>query len=99
MKFSQELNEPAFKPREIIAGKEAQTRAEDLLAMPQEEFSAAFHKFADEAGAVEAHYTGSSPASRRPMRSSKPVASHDRLRFDSETGTRICAATNCSIAS
>ena len=42
--FAQELKEPAFAPREVLAGKDAQTLAEDLLAMEQAEFSAAFRK-------------------------------------------------------
>lgn len=33
---------PEFAPREFIAGKDASTLARDLLAMTQEEFSAAF---------------------------------------------------------
>lgn len=44
MKFAQELKEPAFRPREVIANKDARTLAEDLLAMEQAEFSAAFRK-------------------------------------------------------
>ena len=44
IKFAQELKEPAFAAREFIAGKDATTLAEDLLAMPQDEFSAAFRK-------------------------------------------------------
>ena len=43
-KFAQELKEPAFKPREFIAGKDARALAEELLAMGQAEFSAAFRK-------------------------------------------------------
>jgi hypothetical protein len=42
VKFAQELNEPVFAPREALAGKDALTLARDLLAMTQEEFSAAF---------------------------------------------------------
>ncbi|HEV7993375.1 MAG TPA: 4Fe-4S double cluster binding domain-containing protein, partial [Gemmatimonadaceae bacterium] len=42
VKFAQELKQPAFAPREALAGKDAQTLAGDLLAMTQEEFSAAF---------------------------------------------------------
>lgn len=40
----QELKEPAFKPRAFLAGKDAKTLADDLLAMSQDEFSAAFRK-------------------------------------------------------
>ena len=42
--FASELKEPAFAPRDVIAGKDARTLAEDLLAMSQEDFSAAFRK-------------------------------------------------------
>jgi epoxyqueuosine reductase len=42
--FASELKERAFAPREVIAGKDAKTLAEDILAMSQEEFSAAFRK-------------------------------------------------------
>lgn len=42
VKFAQELQEPAFAPREVIAGKDAHTLARDLLAMEQAEFSATF---------------------------------------------------------
>jgi epoxyqueuosine reductase len=42
VKFAQELKEPAFAPREVLAGKDARTLARELLAMTQEEFSAAF---------------------------------------------------------
>ena len=44
VKFAQELKEPAFAPREFIAGKDARTLARDLLALSQAEFSAAFRK-------------------------------------------------------
>lgn len=44
VKFSQELQEPAFAPRNLIAGKDARTLAAEILAMSQEEFSAAFRK-------------------------------------------------------
>ena len=43
-KFAQELKEPAFAPREFLAGKDATTLSEDLLAMSQDDFSAAFRK-------------------------------------------------------
>ena len=42
MKFAQELKEPAFAPREVLAGKDARTLARDLLRMTQGEFSVAF---------------------------------------------------------
>jgi epoxyqueuosine reductase len=42
VRFSEELKEPAFAPRDVLAGKDARTLAGDLLAMTQEEFSAAF---------------------------------------------------------
>jgi epoxyqueuosine reductase len=42
VKFAQELKEPAFAPRELLAGKDARTLARDLLTMTQEEFSVAF---------------------------------------------------------
>jgi epoxyqueuosine reductase len=41
-RFAQELKEPAFAAREVLAGKDARTLARELLAMSQEEFSAAF---------------------------------------------------------
>jgi epoxyqueuosine reductase len=44
VRFASELKEPAFAPREVIAGKDARTLAEELVAMSQEEFSAAFRK-------------------------------------------------------
>ncbi len=36
--------EPAFAAREAIAGKDARTLATEILAMSQEQFSAAFRK-------------------------------------------------------
>ena len=42
--FATELKEPAFRPRDFIAGKDARRLAEDLLAMSQDDFSAAFRK-------------------------------------------------------
>ena len=33
---------PRFAPREVLAGKDARTLAREILAMTQEEFSAAF---------------------------------------------------------
>ena len=45
VKFSQELAEDSpFAPREFIAGKDALTLARDILALDQEQFSAAFRK-------------------------------------------------------
>ncbi|MEO7104316.1 MAG: hypothetical protein ABI119_13355 [Gemmatimonadaceae bacterium] len=44
MKFSRDATEPAFAAREIIAGKDSFALANDVLAMTQEEFSAAFRK-------------------------------------------------------
>ncbi|HEV2643918.1 MAG TPA: hypothetical protein VGT98_14475 [Candidatus Elarobacter sp.] len=44
MKFSRDATEPAFAAREVVAGNDARTLAEDLLAMGQAEFSAAFRK-------------------------------------------------------
>jgi epoxyqueuosine reductase len=42
VRFSQELKVPEFAPREVLAGKDARTLARELLAMSQDEFSAAF---------------------------------------------------------
>jgi epoxyqueuosine reductase len=42
VRFAQELREDAFAPREFLRGKDARTLARDLLALSQEEFSAAF---------------------------------------------------------
>ena len=42
VRFAEELNEPAFTPREVFAGRDARTLARDILQMTQEEFSAAF---------------------------------------------------------
>ncbi len=44
VKFSRDATEPSFAAREVIAGKDAQTLATEVLAMEQEEFSAAFRK-------------------------------------------------------
>jgi epoxyqueuosine reductase len=38
------LKEPAFAPREVIAGKDARTLAREILEMSQEEFAAAFRR-------------------------------------------------------
>lgn len=42
IRFSQELKEPAFAAREVIAGKDARTLARDILAMSDEDFRTAF---------------------------------------------------------
>jgi epoxyqueuosine reductase len=42
VKFAQALKVPEFAPRDFLAGKDAQELARDLLAMTQDEFSAAF---------------------------------------------------------
>jgi epoxyqueuosine reductase len=42
VRFAQELKEPAFAPREVLAEKDARTLARELLVMTQDEFSAAF---------------------------------------------------------
>jgi epoxyqueuosine reductase len=42
IRFAQDLKEPAFAPREALAGKDARTLARELLGMTQEEFSRAF---------------------------------------------------------
>lgn len=45
IKFARELPEGSpFAPREVIAEKDARTRATEVLAMTQDEFSAAFRK-------------------------------------------------------
>ena len=45
MKFSQELAEGSpFEARAFIAGKDAATLARDVLALDQEQFSAAFRR-------------------------------------------------------
>lgn len=42
VKFARALKVPEFAPRAFLAGKDAATLAQDLLALTQEEFSAAF---------------------------------------------------------
>ncbi len=42
VKFAQELKEPVFAARAVLAGKDARSLARELLAMTQEEFSASF---------------------------------------------------------
>jgi epoxyqueuosine reductase len=42
VRFSRELSEDAFRPREALAGKDAGTIARELLAMSPDEFSARF---------------------------------------------------------
>ena len=45
MRFARELAEESpLQPREVLRGKDARTLARELLAMSQEEFSAAFRK-------------------------------------------------------
>jgi epoxyqueuosine reductase len=44
IKFAQELMEPAFAPRDFLAGKDARTLARDVLAMSPDQFPAAFKK-------------------------------------------------------
>ena len=42
VRFAQELREPAYAAREVLAGKDARTLARDLLAMDDEQFRAGF---------------------------------------------------------
>ena len=42
MKLAQELKEPAFAPREVLAGKDARQPVRALLAMTPEELSVSF---------------------------------------------------------
>jgi epoxyqueuosine reductase QueG len=42
VKFAQELKEPAFAPREVLAGRDTRQLARDLLARTPEEFSVVF---------------------------------------------------------
>lgn len=42
VRFAQELKEPAFAPREVLAGRDARTLAHELLAMSNEDFRIAF---------------------------------------------------------
>jgi epoxyqueuosine reductase QueG len=44
VKFSRDATEVAFAARDVIAVKDARTLANDVIAMSQEEFSAAFKK-------------------------------------------------------
>lgn len=45
VKFSQELaDDSPFQAREFIAGKDALTLAQDILALDQKQFSAVFRK-------------------------------------------------------
>jgi epoxyqueuosine reductase len=44
VKFSTDATESAFAARDVSAEKEARTLTEELIAMSQEEFSAAFRK-------------------------------------------------------
>ena len=42
VKFAQELKEPAFAPRRVLAGKDARLLARELLEMTREQFSSSF---------------------------------------------------------
>jgi epoxyqueuosine reductase len=42
VRFSRELKETAFAPREVLAGKDPRTLAHELMNMSQDEFTAAF---------------------------------------------------------
>jgi epoxyqueuosine reductase QueG len=42
VRFATALTEPAFAPRAVLGGKDARTLAPELLAMTQEDLSAAF---------------------------------------------------------
>lgn len=42
VKFAQALHEPAFAPRAFVAGKDASTLANDVLALTAEQYAAAF---------------------------------------------------------
>src|SRR5687768_15704755 len=44
VKFARELREPAFPPREALAGKDARQLERELLGMSQSDFSAAFKR-------------------------------------------------------
>jgi len=44
VKFARDATEPAFAAREVIAGKDARTLADEVLAMDDEQFSAVFKK-------------------------------------------------------
>jgi hypothetical protein len=46
VRFAEQLEELAFAARELIAGRDARTLAEDLFPMTQAEISAAFRKSA-----------------------------------------------------
>jgi epoxyqueuosine reductase len=46
VKFSKELNEPAFAARAAIAGKDARTLAREILAMNDEDYRATFRRSA-----------------------------------------------------
>ena len=48
VRFSQELKEPAFAPREAIAGRDARTLAREILGMTPEESSAALEEALDD---------------------------------------------------
>jgi epoxyqueuosine reductase len=42
VRFSRELDEPAFAPRDLLAGKDARALAREILSMTQEEFRVLF---------------------------------------------------------
>ena len=42
MKFARDVVEPRFRPRAVIATKDAKTLATDILAMSEDEFRTAF---------------------------------------------------------
>jgi epoxyqueuosine reductase len=42
VRFAREPTEPAFSPREVLAGEDARALAREILAMSRDEFSAAF---------------------------------------------------------
>gem|GEM_PF-1399512 len=44
MKFSRDATEVAFAPREIVAGKDARTLANEVVAMDDEQFRVVFKK-------------------------------------------------------
>jgi len=44
VRFSVDAQEPSFAPRDVIAGRDARTLAQDILAMDDEPFRAAFRK-------------------------------------------------------
>jgi hypothetical protein len=72
----------ARPPREVITGRDPRTPAAEIVSMDDAQFSVALKK----------------PVIKRAkMRSRRPVASHERLRFDSksdgEISKRVCGQT------